>query len=295
MNLRQLKSKIKSVGNVGKITKAMQLVSAVKMKKAQLRASQGKPYRDALDETIYQIGGKNVAFEHPFMKENGKATRKLAIVISSNKGLCGVFNFNLFKFLLVQIPDFARYDFVVMGSKAQQFLFHVGGSIIADFSSQMPFEANTTAVFSLVRDKFLGGSYSSIELFYNQFVSSLSCKPTKKMLLPIHFEEEESRITNHGSKMKDETQGIKKEYIVEPDQKTVLEGLFNFYLESDIRGAIHESEASEHSARMIAMKNATDNSTDLVSRLTLLRNGLRQEKITNELLDMNTAKLAVAA
>ncbi len=286
MNLRQLKSKIKSVNNVGQITKAMQLVSAVKMKKAQLRALQGKPYRQALELTLGNILETSSANEHPLTKVKNPQAPRLAVVVSSNKGLCGIFNFNLFKLVSQDVKDFSNYQFVVMGLKAQQFIFHYGGKIIADFSLNLPFEDNTTAIYGLVKDKFNRGEVSRVELFYNQFVSSLVFKPSKKILLPIE--------PNFLTITEEKSNKFKKEYTIEPDVKRVLEGLFNFYIESEIRGAIQESEAAEHSARMVAMKSATDNSQELVYQLTLLRNSLRQERITNELLDMNTARLAVS-
>jgi F-type H+-transporting ATPase subunit gamma len=286
MNIRSLKNKIKSIGNVGQITRAMQLVSAVKMKKSQDRANQGKPYQEALQATIKKIIFSGQQIEHPLtLEKKDLSLPKLAIVISSNKGLCGVFNFNLFKFLDAELGgNLKNYQFVVMGVKAQQFLFHYGANIVADFSNKLPFEDNVNAIYDLIIDAFKNDQVSEVSLYYNSFISSLVYQPTKKILLPLDI----ANFTSEEEKIKPE------DYQVEPDAFKVLSGLFNFYIESTIREAIRESEASEHSARMIAMKNATDNTTDLVSRLSLLNNSLRQARITNELLDMNTAKLAVS-
>jgi len=283
MNLRLLKSKIKSIGNVGQITRAMQLVSAVKMKKSQQRAAEGKPYRLNLEATIEKVVASSPIEDHPLMLTKDPALKKIAIVISSNKGLCGVFNFNLFRFIDRELgAEIKNYQFIVLGNKAKQFLFHYGGEIVADFSDKLPFESNVTALYELILERFQTDKNQKVELFYNQFVSSLVYKPTKKTLLPLDvaaFVPKEISLS---------------EYLVQPDAGLVLSGLFSFFVESQIRGAIEESEAAEHSARMIAMKSATDNTEDLVSRLTLLRNSLRQTRITNELLDMNTAKLAVS-
>lgn len=286
MNLRAIKSKIKSIKNVGQITKAMQLVSAVKMKKAQLKASMGLPYRNALTETIAQLVSASGSLEHPYTQPNKLVNKRLGIIISSNKGLCGVFNFNLFKFLFKEIKDFDAYDFVIVGAKAQQFLHHFGARVTADFSQELPFEKNVSAIYSLILSQFLSKQVSGVDLFYNRFVTSMTFEPTKKTLLPLTSESfsvitPENKVQN-------------KNYLIEPDSTRVLAELFNFYIEGQIRGAISESEASEHSARMVAMKNATDNAKDLVYQLTLTRNAVRQSKITNELLDMNTAKLAVS-
>jgi F-type H+-transporting ATPase subunit gamma len=288
MNLRQLKSKIKSIQNVGQITKAMQLVSAVKMKKAQQKAISGKPYREALEETIVNLLKSTVISESSLTSASNEKSKKLAIVISSNKGLCGVFNFNLFRYINKKIEKIDDYEFIVLGNKAVQFLYHIGGSIIADFS-QNSFEESVSAVYKLASERFLNGPNSSVSLFYNRFVSSLVSKSTEKLLLPLDKEIFEESIKKEG-----QSDDRGNEYVVEPSANKVINGLFNFYLESEIRGAIQESQAAEHSARMVAMKSATDNSNDLVEQLTLMRNSIRQEKITNELLDMNTARLAVS-
>ncbi|MCR4326271.1 MAG: ATP synthase F1 subunit gamma [Candidatus Roizmanbacteria bacterium] len=288
MNLRQLKNKIKSVQNVGQITKAMQLVSAVKMKKAQTKALGGKPYRDALEETIARIAHSSSLGEYSLTQKNSKATKELVIVLSSNKGLCGVFNFNLFRFFgrTLKVAD-ANYEFITVGTKAHQFLVHAGASIVADFSnSYATFEESATAIFRLAKDDFEQGKYKSVSILYNRFISSMVYQPVREVLLPFS----EISITQRTAEGKQK----ELEYTIEPTPQVVLKGLLDFYLESKIRGAVQESEASEHSARMIAMKNATDNAKDLVHDMTLLRNGLRQERITNELLDMNTARLAVS-
>ena len=287
MNLRQIKSKIKSISNVGQITRAMELVSAVKMKKTQTQAIEGKPYRVSLEETSNADNPLTICLDYSLIKSKALKKPRLAIIISSNKGLCGVFNFNLFRFLNEQIKTVNDYEFVVMGIKAQQFIFHWGGKIVADFSLELPFINNTTAIYQLMSERFLKGDNSAIELYYNQFVSTLVSKPTKKNLLPLRFDGFEDKSDK-------DTEVKVKDYLIEPKKTTVLNGLFNFYLESEIRGAIQESEAAEHSARMVAMKNATDNSNELVDQLTLMRNRVRQETITNELLDMNTARLVVS-
>ena len=286
MNLRSLKTKIKSIGNVGQITKAMQLVSAVKMKKSQLRASEGKPYRQTLEETMKKVISTGKQTEHPLTKiSKNQKLPTLVIIVSSNKGLCGVFNFNLFRFVDKQLNgQYENYQFVVLGNKAQQFLFHTGAKVVADFSDKIPFQNNVSAIYDFLVDRFMTGQVKQVEIYFNSFVSSLVYQPTRKILLPMDV----------SSFFENEDKTTKIDYLIEPSAYEVMDGLFSFYIESTILGAIEESEASEHSARMIAMKNATDNTTELVDRLSLLRNSLRQTRITNELLDMNTAKLAVS-
>lgn len=286
MNLRQLKTKIRSIQNVGQITKAMQLVSAVKMKKAQQKAIAGKPYRDALKQTIANIAQSASLSANPLALANKKAKRELVIIISSNKGLCGVFNYNLLKHIHAVIQNKTdNFDSIVVGQKAQQFLVRYGVSIIADFSKVIPFESNVSALFRMARKEFLLGRYARVSVLYNRFISSLVYEPTREVLLPLS----EVAVPTAAPE-RDKSH----DYVIEPELNEVLESLYDFYIEHKIRGAIYESEASEHSARMIAMKNATDNAHELVHDMTLLRNSLRQERITNELLDMNTARLAVS-
>ncbi len=286
MNLRQLKTKIRSIQNVGQITKAMQLVSAVKMKKAQQKAIAGKPYRDALKQTIANIAQSASLSANPLAIADKKAKRELVIIISSNKGLCGVFNYNLLKHIHAVVQNNTdNFDSIVVGQKAQQFLVRYGVSIIADFSRDIPFESNVSALFRMARKEFLLGRYARVSILYNRFISSLVYEPTREVLLPLS-----EVAVPANTPEKDEV----RDYVIEPELNEVLESIFNFYIEYKIRGAIYESEASEHSARMIAMKNATDNAHELVHDMTLLRNSLRQERITNELLDMNTARLAVS-
>jgi len=286
MNLRSLKTKIKSISNVGQITKAMQLVSAVKMKKSQTLANEGKPYRATLEETMKRVVSTGKQTEHPLtLVKKNEQLPTLAIVVSSNKGLCGVFNFNLFRFIDQSLKhDYSQHQFLVMGNKAQQFLFHSGAKIVADFSDKLPFQDNVNAIYDFLVDGFLKNQVRQVEIYFNRFISSLVYQPTKKILLPMDV----------SSFYDQEEIGAQTDYLIEPSAYEVMDGLFSFYIESTIRGAIMESEASEHSARMIAMKNATDNTSELVEKLSLLRNSLRQTRITNELLDMNTAKLAVS-
>lgn len=279
MNLRQVKTKIKSYGNVKKITKAMQLVSAVKMKKAQQLAIDGKPYREEL-ETILRKVSKKVDFDElSLLKPNRPNTngKELIIVISSNKGLCGSFNMNLFR-LMAKNMDYKNSDFVTLGSKGVQFIARVGGNVLADYSTNIPL-VQVSALFDLALEQYLNGSYAGISIVYNKFISTLRSEATKEVILPI-------KVNQAADAEKEEA----RDYLIEPTPREILEQLFRSYIEEKIRGAIINSEAAEHSQRMIAMKNATDNANDLIYNLTLLGNKLRQEKITFELLDMITAK-----
>jgi F-type H+-transporting ATPase subunit gamma len=285
MNFRQVRKKIKTVSNVKQITKAMQMVASVKMKKAQEIALDGKVYRQILDTVVKRVLKKADTKKIPFLTER-KDGRKLYILISSNKGLSGGFNFNLFKLVMNKV-DFTNADFIVLGKKGVDFVSRTKSSIIADFSQSTPFIDAVSPVFTIASNEFINGAYSSVYLIYNSFVSTIRQEPTIKKLFPISEVSEVDFIGQDSVESKDVRQ-----YVVEPSFDEVLVSLINDYLQDKIRGAILESEAAEHSARMMAMKAATDNATDLIFNLTLLRNKVRQTAITNELLDITTAQLS---
>ncbi len=282
MNVRQVGKKIKSISNVKKITNAMQLVSAVKMKKAQQRAIDGRPYQDLLEEAIYNIVEKVDSTTSQLLQASKSNTNKtLTIVVTSNKGLCGSFNVSVIRFLAKQINK--DNEFVTVGKKGSVLISSLGGKVIADFSEGSLIDG-VSAVFQLALEKYIAGDYASVSLVYNKFISTLRYDPIEKKLLPFTLEE-----------AKRETSTQSKNYEIEPDAETIMDALLKSLLEAQIRHAIVESEAGEHSARMIAMQNATENANNVIYNLTLLKNKLRQQSITYELLDMITAKESVEA
>lgn len=281
MNIRSVRKKIKSVGNVRKITRAMQLMSAIKMKKAQQLAIEARPYQESIDKIIRRISANLDPQYSRLLNQSSAVNRELTIMISSDKGLCGAFNFNLFRFLLQTKRD---CDFITVGKKASLLLTRVGEKVIADFSNQ-PALTVVSAVFEIALERFLDNTYRQVNLVYNRFISTLKIEPTTETLLPFVFVKPPDEV----SLEKSET------YLVEPNPRQIIDQLLRSYVEEKIRNAIIQSEAGEHSARMMAMKNATENANDVIYNLTLLRNKIRQEKITNELLDMVTAKASVEA
>lgn len=278
MNIRIIRKKIKSVTNVKKITKAMQMVSAIKMKKAQQVAVDGRPYQEEIEKIIRAVSPKIDASLSPLIGQpDDKIERKnLAIVIASNKGLCGSFNFNLLRFI-VKNTDFKNTDFIIVGKKAN-LLSKFSAHIMADYSSSVPLN-NVSALFEFSLSKYLDKTYKKVELYHNQFISTIQSNPVVTTLLPINFE---NSVTEKPS-----------EYLIEPNPKKIVDSLLRSFVEEKLRFAFIQSEAGEHSLRMMAMKNATDNATDVIYNLTMVRNKIRQEKITSELLDMVTAKESV--
>ncbi len=285
MNIRQARKKIKSVTNVRKITKAMQLVSAIKMKKAQQAALEGRPYQEHLEKMIRKVVTKidiNLSVLLSPKLDNTQ-NRDLAIIIATNKGLCGGFNMNLFRFIARQ-ADFKNTDVVIMGKKAT-LLNNLGAKIIADYSTNVPLN-NVSALFQLALNYFTKGTYKRVVLYYNKFISTLKVEPVKYVLLPLTLPESEGDI---------KLEKYSTEYTIEPDPSELINPLLYSFVEDKIQNAIIQTEAGEHSSRMIAMKNATENANDVIYNLTMLRNKLRQETITSELLDMITAKESVEA
>jgi len=285
MNLRQIRKKIRSVSNVKKITRAMELVSAIKMKKSQQKAIEGKPYRNLLSFIIEKIiaSGLEKSYSPLLSLANQEVEKEVAIVITSNKGLCGGFNFNLFRFLVREV-DFKKTDFITIGNKGAIFIKKMGGQVIADFSSSYQ-EDKVSAVFKTALDLFLDGNYRNVYLIYNRFLTAVKSEPTKRKILPISVDENKFQLK--------ENKITQSEYIIEPSPEKIFDSVLRSLVEEQIREALIDSEAAEHSARMMAMKNATDNAEDVIYNLTLLRNRVRQEKITYELLDMITAKESV--
>ena len=264
----------------------MQLVSSIKMKKAQQKAIESKPYRELLSFIIQKVisSGLKESYSSLLSSSNVNAEKDLIILITSNKGLCGAFNSNLFRFLIKEI-DFSKVSFIICGTKGINFVKKMGGEIIADFSYsnyKEEKEKKVSAIFKTALDLFIEGQYKNVFLIHNHLLSTIQFEPIKKRIFPIVIDEAEFKLG--------ETKKAKMEYLIEPSPEKIIDNALKSAMEVEIYGALIESEAAEHSARMLAMKNATDNASNIVYNLTLLHNKVRQEKITHELLDMVTAK-----
>jgi F-type H+-transporting ATPase subunit gamma len=294
-NARLIKRRIKSAQNISQITKAMELVAASKMKKAQLQAFSGKLYADKIRTMVCTLAGMADTIHHSLLmgskQEEVQKTnmKRLGIFISTNKGLCGGLNTNLFRFMVRMCPDEQSHDWITLGQKGSVFLAQMKKTLLADFSENQPFSHVIPALTDLVIEKFTQQQYAGVDLVYNEFISALQYTPRLKRLLPIRLED----ISASGAASN--SQNIDNQelpFLIEPDPQEVFNELLPHYVENQIRDAILEAEASEQSARMVAMRNATDNANSLMDDLTLLYNKARQEKITYEITDMVTARLA---
>lgn len=282
-NLRLIKSRIKSAKNIAQITKAMELVAASKMKKAQAAAESGKLYAEMIREMVMKLGGKVDISSHPLLKQSQAVTgKRLLILISTNKGLAGSLNSNLFRLAHSHYKELTAHEVIALGNKGAVFALTMGAKVIADFSHSGAFSSVVEAVTDLARDKFLKGEIDGVDIVYNQFVSVLKQQPRIKSILPLSVESLESL-----------NQEEQTSFLIEPDPASVFDRLLPEYVENQIRDAVLQAEASEHAARMVAMRNATDNAKSFIGELTLVYNKVRQEKITNEIADLVTARAAI--
>ncbi|KKP70194.1 ATP synthase F1 subunit gamma [candidate division CPR3 bacterium GWF2_35_18] len=306
---KEIRRRIKSAKNIKKITRAMQMVAASKMKKAQDKALAGKVYANIIFHMAGDLAQRGDSTLHPLLIDiREKKNRRLIILISTNKGLCGALNTNLFRFVenWEKNEPGIENDFVTIGKKGQPFVVYLKDQYIADFSKGNSFIENVSAVIRLVEEKFILQEYDEVWIAYSDFKNALIQKPVMKRLLPISLQEllDETKVLKYktatGAEKKEISPEVFKaekreeeDFVIEPSIKTLLDALLNSYLEIQLRDAIYEAEASEYSARMVAMKNATDNAGDLIEGLTLEYNKARQAGITNELLDITTAKLGL--
>ncbi len=284
-NLRLIKGRIKSAKNIAQITKAMELVSASKMKKAIASAEAGKLYAEKIREMVMMLGSKVDSSSHPLlMKPKTITGKRLVLLISTNKGLCGGLNSGLFRFMMNHYQTVKPHLWVTTGLKGAGFVGSMGGTVFADFSEGGMFSSKVSAISDLLTQEFLKGQIDGVDIVYNQFQSILKQVPRAKPILPL---------TIDGTEQEQPT--IQGTFEIEPSPEEVFESLLPSYVENQIRDAVLQAEASEHAARMVAMRNATDNAKSFISELTLVYNKARQEKITNEIADLVTARAAIVS
>lgn len=293
---RDIRRRIKSVKNTSQITKAMQLVAAAKMKKAQDQATNGRPYADLMNKVLVALKGGVEESAHPYFEE-GSGGKTLVVLVASDKGLCGALNTNLFKKLLNSTFE-GEVDYVTIGRKAAQVISRLKRNLIADFPVKDPAKfLEVRTVGNFVQEKFLSGSYKTVQVVFNNFVNTVTIVPTVESLLPVNpvrlggkrdFEGMGSAL-----EVKETDTGSIPQYSFEPSATAVFETVLPQYVNNTLYQMVLESRASEHSSRMVAMKNATDNAKQLIKDLTLEYNKLRQAAITNELLEITTAKMAL--
>lgn len=274
-NLKEIRTKIGSVKNTRKITKAMEMVAASKMRRTQAKMREGRPYSDRMRQVIGHLAHSGPEYRHIYMEER-EIRRVGYLVVSSDKGLCGGLNVNLFRAL---VKDMAKWneqnveiDLGLIGNKAQAFFRSFGGNVVAAISNigEDPGVADLIGGIKVMLDAFEEGRVDRVYIIYNVFVNTMTQRPTVRQLLPL--EPEDSEELKH-----------RWDYIYEPDAKELIEGLMARFVESQVYQAVVENTACEQAAKMVAMKAATENAGELIDELQLLYNNARQASITREL------------
>ena len=266
--------------NTAQITKAMQMVAAAKMRKAQAAAIAGRPYQEMLSRVLAALKSRVDPSGHQLLAVR-PVNKELILIFSTDKGLCGPLNTNLFRELAGVDP--AKSEFAVSGRKAVQFIARARRKLTADFALRDTIHfSEVRPIARFVADKFVSGEVDQVRVLYPKFVNTLTQQSVLRILLPIPVEELDVGRPQAGG-----------EYLFEPDEQNVLDSILPHYVAFQLFQMALNARASEHSSRMVAMKNATDNAKELVNDLTLEYNKVRQANITTELLEIATAQLAV--
>ncbi|WP_057829876.1 F0F1 ATP synthase subunit gamma [Colwellia sp. TT2012] len=272
---KEIKTKIASVQNTQKITKAMEMVAASKMRKAQESMAASRPYANNIRNVIGHIALGNLEYRHPYMEER-EVKRVGYIVVSTDRGLCGGLNINLFKQVLASASEWQSKDceveFAVVGSKATSFFNNMGANVTAQISGlgDRPSITDLVGSVQVMLKAYDDGKIDKLFIVYNKFVNTMTQAPTIDQLLPL-------------PKSDDEKIKHRWDYIYEPDANVLLDQLLVRYVESQVYQGVVENIACEQAARMVAMKSATDNASDLIDDLQLVYNKARQAAITQEL------------
>lgn len=284
---RDIRRRIKSVKNTAQITKAMQMVAASKMRKAQQAAVAGAPYAELMNTMLVSLRDRVDSSLHPLL-EKREGGKELVLMFSTDKGLCGGLNTNLLREASHLDPENAV--FVASGRKGVQFLSRMKRNLLADFPlSDTPTFLQSKLVSKFCMEKFLEGEVNKVSVLYPKFVSTLVQTPVKVDILPISPQQ----VSGDQALLREDQNEALSEYIFEPNAPQVLNALLPYYVHFQIYQMLLSARASEQSARMVAMKNATDNAKSLVKDLTLEYNKIRQAGITSELLEITTAQMAL--
>jgi F-type H+-transporting ATPase subunit gamma len=289
---RDIRRRIRSVKNTAQITKAMQMVAAAKMRKSQQAALVGRPYAQLLNEILSEASSRTVGFEPPLMVARPVAKRAV-ILVSTDRGLCGGLNSNLLR-------EAAKFDknttiFITAGRKAAQFVARVKRPLAAEFHyKDAPEFAEARVISRFAQEMFLKGGVDAVDILYTNFISTLVQQPKVLPFLPMGKVTTVAAGVPKSGEVHDLPAGVRSDtFEFEPDEETVLGELLPHSLNFQMHQILLEAKASEHSARMVAMKNATDNAKQIIKDLTLEYNKLRQSNITKELLEITTAQMAV--
>ena len=285
-NTKEVRKQIASIKSTRKITSALEMVAASKIKKTQEQMLRGRPYSEKVRDVIGHIANSSSEYDHPFYQER-EAKTVCYVIVSSDKGLCGGLNTNLFKKVLVEAAankeQGVEVSFALIGGKAVTFFGNLGGKILSQVTKMgdKPNPEDLIGFTKVILDEQKKNSIDKVILCSNRFVNTMTQEPTLQQLIPLVNEANEGLSAGQW------------DYIYEPEAKTLLDGLLTRYIEALIFQAVLENGACEQAAKMIAMKNATENAGDLIKELELLYNNVRQAAITQELSEIVGGAAAV--
>ena len=283
---KEIRTKIKSIQNTQKITKAMEMVAASKMRRAQERMYQARPYAQKMRNVIAHVSQANLEYKHSFTLER-PVKRVGFIIVSSDRGLCGGLNINLFRDVVNALTEWqsqsAEIDLTTIGSKGLQFFNRVGANIVSEATrlGDTPHLDDLIGPVKVMLDAYTDNRIDRLYLVHNHFQSTMSQTPQVEQLLPLHAEQPDETLSHHW------------DYLYEPDAKDVIDALMTRYIESLVYQGVVENIACEMAARMVAMKSASDNAGDLIDELQLVYNKARQASITQEISEIVGGAAAV--
>jgi len=283
---REIKTKIKSVQNTRKITKAMEMVAASKMRKAQERTRSARPYADKIRNVAAHLSHANPEYRHPYLVTRDTVKRVGIIVVTADKGLCGGLNTNILRMALAKMREWESqgesFEVCCIGNKGLGFMQRLGANVVSQVigMGDKPHMEKLIGALKIMLDGYIQDRFDRLEIFYTKFINTMKQEPVMEQLLPLSGEK---LGAPEGS----------WDYLYEPDAKSVLDQTLTRYIEALIFQAVTENMASEQSARMVAMKAASDNAGNVIDELTLIYNKTRQAGITKELSEIVAGAAAV--
>ncbi len=283
---KEIRTQISSIKSTQKITSAMEMVAASKMRKAQDRMQESRPYARSIRGVIQHLAKSNPEYQHLYLQQR-EVKRVGFIVVATDRGLCGGLNVNAFKAAIAKMKEFSeqnvQVDVCALGSKAVSFFKSFGGNVTAAKSGlgDQPEMGDLIGAVKVMLDAYDEGTLDQLFVVSNEFVNTMTQQPQVEQLLPLKAEDDDDRLNHHW------------DYIYEPDAKELLNGLLVRYIESLVYQAVVENNACEQAARMLAMKNATDNAGDLIDELQMVYNKARQAAITQEISEIVSGAAAV--
>ena len=292
---KEIRTKIKSVQSTRKITKAMEMVAASKMKRAQDRMRAARPYVERVFNIAMHIAKANTEYKHPFLVKRDAVKRVGVIVVTTDKGLCGGLNTNVLRLMTTRFKEWRaagiEVDFVAIGNKGLGFLNRLGGNIVSSVVQlgDRPRLDRLVGAVKVLMDEYLQGAVDEIHIFSTSFVNTMKQEPRQIRIVPVPEEVRSASGDVHAAQVSAGTW----DYIYEPDARELLDGMMRRYLEAVIFQMVNENMASEQSARMVAMKAASDNAGKIIDELQLIYNKTRQAGITKELSEIVGGAAAV--